>query len=85
MKLFEHKEEVEYYKPVKVGNLRNNNYIEHKDNGDGSKFSSIEKYLNEIRPYLKDNINNLETSMEGWDFMFDCVHLLCSFIVLQMP
>ena len=73
MKLFEHEEEVEYYKPVKVGNLRNNNYIEHKDNGDGSKFPSIEKYLNEIRPYLKDNINNLETSMEG---MFDWVRLL---------
>ena len=68
IKLFEHEEEVEYYKPIKVYHLRNNNYIEHKSNGDRINFLSIEKCLNKIRPYLKDNINNLETSMEG---MFD--------------
>ena len=73
IKLFEHEEEVEYYKPVKVYNLRNNNYIEHKSNGDRINFLSIEKSLNKIRPYLKDNINNLETSMKG---MFDWVRLL---------
>ena len=53
IKLFEHEEEVKYYKPVKVYNLRNNNYIEHKSNGDRINFLSIEKCLNKIRPYLK--------------------------------
>ena len=54
--LFEHEEED--YKPVRVGNFWSNNYIKYKSKGD-RKTVSVKKYLNRIRPYLKD-INNLK-------------------------
>ena len=54
--LFEHEEE-DYYKPVKVGNSWSNNYSEYKSKGN-RKTLSVEKYLNKIKPYLKDIINN---------------------------
>ena len=37
-----------------------NNYIEYEYNWDGNKTLSVEKYLNEIEPYLKDIVNNLK-------------------------
>ena len=63
--LFEHEGEEEgenYYKPVRVNNFWSNNYIEYESNGDRNKTLSVEEYLNKIRPYLKDIINNLEKS-----------------------
>ena len=39
-----------------------NNYIEYESNGDRNKTLSVEEYLDEIRPYLKDIINNLKNS-----------------------
>ena len=56
------KREENYSKPVIVGNLWNNNCIEHESNGDRNKTLSAEEYLNKIRPYLKDIINNLKKS-----------------------
>ena len=61
--LFEHeKEEENCYKPVRVNNFWSNNYIEYESNGDRSKTLSVEEYLNKIRPYLKDDINNFKKS-----------------------
>ena len=60
--LFETKEEENYYKPVRVGNLWSNNYVAYESNGDRNKTLSVEEYLNKIRPYLKDMINNLKKS-----------------------
>ena len=57
--LFEHEEE-DYYKPVRVDNFWSNNYIEYESEGDRNKILSVEEYLNKIRPYLKDMINNLK-------------------------
>ena len=57
--LFEHEQE-DYYKPVKAGNFWSNNYIEYESKGDRNKIVSVEEYLNKIRPYLKDMINNLK-------------------------
>ena len=57
--LFEHEQE-DYYNPVKVGNFWSNNYIEYESKGDRNKIVSVEEYLNKIRPYLKDMINNLK-------------------------
>ena len=57
--LFEHEEEEDYYKPVIVGNLWSNNYTKYESNGDRNKKSSIEEYLNKIKPYLKDIINDI--------------------------
>ena len=63
--LFENeKEEENLYKPVRVNknNFQTNNYIEYKSNGDKSKLLSVEEYFNEIRPCLKDIINDLKKS-----------------------
>ena len=40
--LSEHKEEENYYKPVRVSNFWCNNYIEYQSNGDGNKTLSVE-------------------------------------------
>ena len=64
--LFEHEEEVEnYYKPVRVSNFWSNNYIEYESKGDRNKTLPVEEYLNKIRPYLKDIINNLKILTRG--------------------
>ena len=64
--LFEHKEEENHYKPVRVSNVWRKNYIEYKSNGDRNKTLSVDEYLNKIRPYLKDIINNLRKS-DTWN------------------
>ena len=51
-----------YYKPVRINNLWSNNYCEYESNGDRNKTLSDEEYLNKIRLYLKDIINNLKKS-----------------------
>ena len=57
-----HEKEAEnYYKPVRVGNFEGNNYIEYESKGE-RKTLSVEEYLNEIRPYLKDIINDIKKS-----------------------
>ena len=53
------KEEENYYKLVRVNNFYSNNYIEYGSDCNGSKTLSVEEYVNEIRPYLKDIINKL--------------------------
>ena len=57
--LFEYEED--YYKPVRIGNFWSNNHIKYKSKGN-SKTLSFEEYLNKIRPYLKDIINNFKKS-----------------------
>ena len=43
--------EEDYYKPVRVGNFWNNNYIKYESNADKHKIKeSIKEYLNEIKP-----------------------------------
>ena len=51
-----------FYKPIRVSSFWSNNYIEYESNGDRNKTLSAEKYLNKIKPCLKDIINNLENS-----------------------
>ena len=59
--LFEYKKEEEnYYKPVKVNNFWNNNWIEYKS--DKNKILSVEEYLNKIRLYSRDLVNDLKQS-----------------------
>ena len=45
---------------MRATNFWSNNYIEYESNSAGNKTLSVEEYLNEIRPYLKDIINNLK-------------------------
>ena len=57
--LLEHEEEENYYNPVRVNNFWINNYTESESNSDRNKTLSVEEYLNKIKSYLKDIINNL--------------------------
>ena len=52
----------DYYKPVKVRNFWRRSYIEYGSNKNKNKTLLIEEYLNKIRPYLKDIINDLRKS-----------------------
>ena len=49
-----------YYKLVRARNFWSDNYVEYKSKDD-RKTLSVKRYLNKIRPYLKD-INNLKIS-----------------------
>ena len=51
----------DYYKPVTLGNF----WIEYESNGDRNKNLSIKEYLEEIKSYLKDIVNDIEKS-DSW-------------------
>ena len=51
----------DYYKPIITKGAFNNNYIQHESKGDKGKNLSMKKYLNMIRPYLSDIINDHQT------------------------
>ena len=53
-----------YYKPIKTNDTFNSIYIEYESKGDRNKTLSIRKYLNLIRPYLRDIINDHKTQGE---------------------
>ena len=58
----------DYYKPIRTDDGfagRRNNYIEYKSKGDRYENLSPKEYLDVIRPYLRDLINNHKTSMES--------------------
>ena len=59
--VFENQEE-DYYKPERVRNVWNNNYIEYESKGGRNKNISVNEYLNKIKPYLRDIINNPQKS-----------------------
>ena len=54
------------YKPVRVNNFWNSNYIEYKSNWDRNKTLSVEEYFDKIRLYSKDIINDPKTS-DTWN------------------
>ena len=56
------KKEKNYNKLVRVSNFWNNSYIDYESNSDRSKTLSVEEYLNKIRTYLKDIMNNPKKS-----------------------
>ena len=58
---------INYYKPIKVCNFWNDNYIEHESSGDRNKNQSVKEYLDKLKPYLRDIIINLQKS-DTWKF-----------------
>ena len=54
-------------------NFWRNNHIEYESNGDRNKKLSVEEYLNKIKPYLKDIINNLKKS-DTWKIKLTIVN-----------
>ena len=60
-RLFEQEEE-DYYKPKRVNNFWNNNYIEYDSNEDKNGMLSLDRYINKIEPYLRNIIIDLQSS-----------------------
>ena len=58
------KQEKDNNKSVRIGNAFSSNYIEYKSNGNKDKALSIQDYLDEIKPYLSDIINDHKTQGE---------------------
>ena len=57
----------DYYKPIRIDSdfaWRNNNYIDYVSKGDRYENISPQEYLNMIRPYLRDLINEHRPTME---------------------
>ena len=50
-----------YYKPIIVRGAFNSSYIQYESKGDKVKNLSIKEYLNIIKPYLSDIINDHKT------------------------
>ena len=48
----------DYYKSIRTGNAFSSNYIEYESNGDKDKNLSIYDYLDMVRQYLSDIIND---------------------------
>ena len=61
--LFEQEEE-DYYKPKRVSNFWNNDYIEHESNVKNNNLS-LDEYLNKIKPYLNDILIDLQ-DYDAW-------------------
>ena len=53
-----------YYKPIRTKDAFNDNYIEYESKGDKNKNVLSEDYLDIIRPFLRDIINNHNTHGE---------------------
>ena len=62
--LFDLSIDEDYYKPIITNSAFNNNYIQYESRGNKDKILTISEYLDMIRPYLKDNINDCKTQGE---------------------
>ena len=54
----------DYYKPIIANSAFNNNYIQYESKGDKDKILTISEYLDVIRPYLVDMINDHKNQSE---------------------
>ena len=54
----------DYYKPIIVNGAFNNNYSQYEIKEDKDKILTISEYLNKIRPYLVDMINEHKNQSE---------------------
>ena len=54
----------DYYKTIIVNGAFNNNYIQYENKGNKDKILTVNKYLDMIRPYLVDVINDHKTQSE---------------------
>ena len=67
--LFEADDNDDYYKPILVKSYFNESHKYYESRGDKDKKLSIEQYLDVIKPYLSDLINDhkaIETSSNEW-------------------
>ena len=63
--LFNQSIDEDYYKPIISNSAFNSNYIEYESKGDKDKILLIKEYLDMIRPYLSNIINDHKTQGNG--------------------
>ena len=56
--LFNEVTKEDYYKPIEIKSAFDGSYIKYESRGDNDDNFSLEEYLDIIRPYLRDMINN---------------------------
>ena len=54
----------DYYKPIVTNSAFNNNYIQYENKGNKDKILTINEYLDMIKPYLSDIVNDHKTQGE---------------------
>ena len=62
--LFNRINEEDYYKPIKTKHAFDDDYMEYESRGDKDNNLSLVEYLNIIRPYLRDMIDNHKAHSE---------------------
>ena len=58
----------DYYKPIITNSAFNKNYIQYKSRGNEDKILTLSEYLDMIKPYLSDIINDQKTQGEWNSF-----------------
>ena len=53
-----------YYEPIEIKSALDNNYIEYESRGDNNDNLSLAEYLDTIKPYLRDMIDNYKWHSE---------------------
>ena len=74
--MFDNVNDNDYYKPILVKSSFNESYKYYKSRGDKDKKLSIEQYLDVIKPYLSDLINDhkaIETSSNKRKIQIICI------------
>ena len=54
----------DHYKPIIINGTFNNNYIQYESRGNKDKILTVDEYLDIIRPYVRDMINDNKTQSE---------------------
>ena len=62
--LFNEITEENYYEPIEIKSAFDDNYIEYESRGDNDDNLSLDEYLNIIRPYLRDMVDNHKAHSE---------------------
>ena len=64
LRLFNETSKEDYDEPIEIKSALDGNYIEYKSRRDNNDNLLLEEYLNTIRPYLKDMIDNHKAHSE---------------------
>ena len=76
--LFDEASKEDYYKPIFVKSSHKGNYNHYESNGDKEKKLSVYQYLNKIRPYLYDLINDHKIARRVWKIQIN-MHVIYFF------
>ena len=78
--LFSETSKEDYYKPIFVKSSHKGNYKHYESNGDIEKRLSVYQYLNKIRPYLHDLIDDHRIVRRVWKVQIN-MHVINLFLL----